>query len=890
MTAGRNESNEERRGITRRALLQAGGAGAFFVATGALSGATPLSPFGVPAASADPLPMPNFFADRFNRASGAVGNGWTPLVGTWEITSTPPHSGGSAGLMTAGGFLSVDSFDVSQSAGSFSDDFDRADGAVGSAWTTGAGSWSISGNRLVSPGAQSAGLLFPTALSLATTFTITTVLQTTPTSGARWNGVAVNIRPSATTGYDFYLLRFASDGRWQLLDMTNTTTVKGVISQGVVNFVAGQDYELELSAVGVGEFEWTVRDAATSAIVIERATAVPTQSRMSSPSGPGGRLIAQDSFELDDSFAIEASFRATDTTSTRWVGVAMNIQPATTGHDFLAFRFAPDGRWQFVRATASSFTGGVIASGTLDFVANQDYWIQVTTGAAPGEFVLRVLKENWDLVLDSTTVTVPTGLRLSGGAPGFWASAGNIDVGYRATRDEPSFANWRPLEWAAAGGPPYTLSDVPWIVDEVSSPGTCWAGHRVGQDLLTDGDDQFVAYYDGDREMTVAHRDIATTTWTTKGLGSFVGWDSHNYITMALDRDGVLHVAGNMHAVPLDYHRATTARNISTIAKVTTMVDSGREQRVTYPRFITGPSGELLFMYRDGTAIDGIWYINVYDESTSTWGAYLSTALFDGQDIANAYSRGPSAAFAPGKGPDGRYHLAYMWRMAPGGLQNNSLLSYVRSDDLVSWEKSDGTPVTLPVLRGQGDIVDPADVGEGLHNGRFGLGFDGSGNPVVSYLRYDPSGASAVFVAKKIAGVWTSNQVTAWIGRDFLRGGGSIQTDVTVGSVSPLPGGLLRLDLSCLGERTTAIIDSATLALVTEVETPEVMPSALTTVESTFPGMSVATGGGRWEGAPTGKRYMLKWETLLGNQDRPVPEPWPDPVELKVYLLDTDGV
>ncbi len=83
-----------------------------------------------------------------------------------------------------------------------------------------------------------------------------------------------------------------------------------------------------------------------------------------------------------------------------------------------------------------------------------------------------------------------------------------------------------------------------------------WSGHPVGFCLLTHPPQQFVAYYDSDRHMTVAQRNLGDTTWTFTRLSSKVEWDSHNYITMTVDRAEYLHLAGNMHCVPLIYYRS----------------------------------------------------------------------------------------------------------------------------------------------------------------------------------------------------------------------------------------------------------------------------------------------------------------------------------------------
>jgi hypothetical protein len=99
-----------------------------------------------------------------------------------------------------------------------------------------------------------------------------------------------------------------------------------------------------------------------------------------------------------------------------------------------------------------------------------------------------------------------------------------------------------------------------------------WSGHPVGFCLLTQPPFQFVAYYDANRQMTIAQRRLDETKWTFTRLPSSVVWDSHNYITMALDRQNHLHVSGNMHCVPLVYFRSEKPLDASTLRRVEHMV------------------------------------------------------------------------------------------------------------------------------------------------------------------------------------------------------------------------------------------------------------------------------------------------------------------------------
>jgi len=70
------------------------------------------------------------------------------------------------------------------------------------------------------------------------------------------------------------------------------------------------------------------------------------------------------------------------------------------------------------------------------------------------------------------------------------------------------------------------------LIDDV------WSGHPVGFDILTAPPHQFVAYYDSTRAMIVAQRKLGERSWQKKALPETIGWDSHNYIAMALDSKG----------------------------------------------------------------------------------------------------------------------------------------------------------------------------------------------------------------------------------------------------------------------------------------------------------------------------------------------------------------
>jgi hypothetical protein len=178
---------------------------------------------------------------------------------------------------------------------------------------------------------------------------------------------------------------------------------------------------------------------------------------------------------------------------------------------------------------------------------------------------------------------------------------------------------------AGVGGMPSGVQEVVEIAD-------VWSGHPVNFSLLTLGDRQFAAFYAADRRMTVATRTLGSQTWQQVTLPTTLGWDSHNHVVIAADGDGRLHVAGNMHNVPLIYFRTSTPLDVASFARITSMVGTN-EGSVTYPEFFRGPGGELIFAYRDGGSGNGNHVFDVYAESTETWSRLLDTPLTNGEGL-----------------------------------------------------------------------------------------------------------------------------------------------------------------------------------------------------------------------------------------------------------------
>jgi hypothetical protein len=424
-----------------------------------------------------------------------------------------------------------------------------------------------------------------------------------------------------------------------------------------------------------------------------------------------------------------------------------------------------------------------------------------------------------------------------------------------------------------------------------------WAGHPVRFDLLTHGGHQFVAFYDAKRRMTVAARTPGQVTWTLfrppgewlkrRGrLTTVLGWDSHNSLRMAVDAHKQVHLCGNMHVDPLIYFRTTRPLDVTSFESVNRMVGT-EETRCTYPLFLDGPNGELLYRYRAGRSGNGVDYYNVYDVETQCWRRLLDTPLLDGQGQMNAYAR------APVVGPDGHYHMVWMWRDT-GDCATNHDLSYACSPDLVHWQAGDGSPLDLPITIESGATVDPAQPGEGLINMVQSLGFDSCQRPVIAYTRYAQDGTSQAYCARLEGGRWRIVQVSDWTYRWAFSGGGSIPADLQLGEVQACAGGGLSLSYRHIQDGAGSwVLDEDTLEPVETLPPPERLPAELARVESTYPGMQVRSMVGRGQGHNPELSYILRWETLCSNRDRPRPTcGWsaPPPSELRVYAVRTENI
>ncbi len=408
------------------------------------------------------------------------------------------------------------------------------------------------------------------------------------------------------------------------------------------------------------------------------------------------------------------------------------------------------------------------------------------------------------------------------------------------------------------------------VIDKV------WAGHRVGFDFHTSEKFQYACYYNAERDMVIAQRKLDSQEWKRTILPTKIGWDSHNYVTMAIDKNGFVHVSGNMHNVPMIYFRSQKPEDISTFDKLP--MTSENENRATYPVFFKDQSGELYFQYRNGGSGDGITYWNKYNSDSKSWKGLFDTPIFDGEGESNAYMSNPKL------GPDGYFYVVWMWRLTPTANTNHNL-SCIRSKDLVHWENQRGDAISVPIKwHDNMPTVDPVGPWNGLINTGFQVSWDQENTPYITYHKFDSKGISQGYVARwdPASKDWVSYQVSQWKAFTWdLNRRGSLGNAVNISGIKIVSANELSIHYNHEKYgKGTWFLDKKTLVLKREIQDPAHPKEGL----SKLPKSEQLSSQSKMDN--TGK-YILEWQTLPSNQDLPREPPYPQPTELTWRLVST---
>lgn len=420
----------------------------------------------------------------------------------------------------------------------------------------------------------------------------------------------------------------------------------------------------------------------------------------------------------------------------------------------------------------------------------------------------------------------------------------------------------------------------PTIVEEILVD-SVWAANRAGFAMKTIGEKQVIAYYDRDRMMTVASRKLGSKHWTKKTLDNQLMWDSHNYVALGIDKQGYIHVSGNMHVHPLAYYRSEKPYDVSTMKPIHKMIGKN-EMRVTYPSFYYDKEGELYYSYRCGTCGDGDIIVNKFIPETLEWQRYLEEPLFAGVEA----NEDRAAYHKKIKDAEGTLHFLWMWRWTPD-VETCHNLCYAKTTDMKHWTNAAGESVTMPFKPDDASVmIDPVPSKGGLHNSRFRLILTKENEPIVAYVKYDDSGNTQLYLAKFTTGQWMTKQISDWDFRWKFIDGGAFMTK---GGVFDLVGisddNLLAIDWSTENDDSGRYsIDINTLEHSDKVAViKKIYPDNMDAPMSQIPGMNVHTVANVGH---DGTRYVLKWETQHGGFRQHAPEKIPSKPLSPLVLLE----
>lgn len=438
-----------------------------------------------------------------------------------------------------------------------------------------------------------------------------------------------------------------------------------------------------------------------------------------------------------------------------------------------------------------------------------------------------------------------------------------------------------------------------------------WSVHRVGPpELLTRDGRQYVAYYDHDRFLTVARRELDSNQWKFHRFPVQMGWQTgaHAKLSLALDRQGYIHITCYRRHLLQEpptpprpiYYRSTAPHSIDAFEQLYMVSE---DERTDYPTFIN-VDGTIYFSFRDGGSGQGDQHFYRYDDQKRQWERVLDTPLIDGQGERSAYVHGGGL---PTPGPDGCWHLLWVWRETPDHATNHSL-SYARTvgSDLTQWESASGIPIATPFTIDNVELlVEDAPPGGGLSNPLNRIGWDSKQRVVISYHRFDETGASQIYNARFEGDDWMVVPATHWdfVWGDSYYGTGALNIGSTVRLSGITPAGNSELTQTIWNrnvEEAVVTLNEESLEPVRLENSPQPTEwrQFLIRPESDFqiePIPDLRRPGGPMQvelisdsdgSDQDGTSWFLRWEHGGSNRDRPVPEPWPEPTMLRVYKIN----
>ena len=210
---------------------------------------------------------------------------------------------------------------------------------------------------------------------------------------------------------------------------------------------------------------------------------------------------------------------------------------------------------------------------------------------------------------------------------------------------------------------------------------------------------QYASYYNAVRHVCVARRKLPSGAWEILELKDYTQTedDSHNTISMGIcAQDGTIHLAFDHHDNDLHYRKSvaglasspdSSAWDASRFGATLNQLTGARLQTISYPRFVSAPSGKMLMEFRIGSSGEGDSYLYEYDGAAGKWSQIGANSRYLDGVGNNGYINGMDY------GTQGRLHVTWCWRETPDVVSNHDLLYAYSDDDGRTWKNNSGTGV-----------------------------------------------------------------------------------------------------------------------------------------------------------------------------------------------------
>ncbi len=308
----------------------------------------------------------------------------------------------------------------------------------------------------------------------------------------------------------------------------------------------------------------------------------------------------------------------------------------------------------------------------------------------------------------------------------------------------------------------------------------------------------YFGFVDAALNGCISKKDKNGTVTTTVVVRSVLE-DPHNSVSIGIDAEGYIHWTGDMHQDAMKYFRSDKPEDISTFSQLDGNIANGGmwgPHGVSYGRFIQSRKGTLFFISRQrlGTNSDG-WvpggqggHIQVYNTDTKRWNQLGSLGYSFQSDKGRTITGGmdnlhqtkaifwdnSGAGVPPNNGYQGykirvvfdknnRLHM--VWNVAKNPIRTtvsdtHTHLMYAYSDDEgLTWKKSDGTSLNLPITTETGDVVymeDPNVDAQRMFNGCY-IALTSDNKPIICQWSYSRN----LLVFKYNGSSW-SNESSVW--------------------------------------------------------------------------------------------------------------------------------